>query len=279
MALLDKPNMEEVWASGGAAVKPSDEKIQTGWTAEVPPYQYENWIQGRQDQYLAHINQRGIPQWDGVTEYEGGGLSYTQGTDGVVYKSVDPSGPSGTVQDPTTDVGATYWEKAFADNGDSRIVNAVPNDRTIIAGTGLSGGGSLAANRTLSVDFATPEQAQALTADDVAITPDTLGSAMNVHVLGMGQAWQDVTSTRSFDTVYTNTSGRVIFICITSGENTAGHSNIQLLIDGLVIARPIYTAGQATTLRAIVSAVIPPGSTYQCVGASGTPLLLWSELR
>src|SRR5690554_35452 len=115
MALLDKPNMKEVWASGGAAVKPSDEKIQTGWTAEVPPYQYENWIQGRQDQYLAHVNQRGIPQWDGATEYEGGGLSYVQGSDGVVYKSVGSSGPSGVVQDPTTDVGGTYWEKAFSD--------------------------------------------------------------------------------------------------------------------------------------------------------------------
>ena len=155
MALLDKPNMGEVWASGGTAVKPSDEKIQTGWTAEVPPYQYENWIQGRQDQYLAHINQRGVPQWDGLTEYEGGGLSYTQGSDGVVYKSVAPSGPSGTVQDPVTDVGNTYWEKAFADNTDSRIVNAVPNARTIIAGTGLTGGGDLSANRTLNVSYGT----------------------------------------------------------------------------------------------------------------------------
>ncbi|QYW01055.1 minor tail protein [Gordonia phage AlumE] len=38
-----------------------------------------------------------------------------------------------------------------AAGNDSRIVNAVPNSRTVTAGTGLSGGGSLDVNRTLSV--------------------------------------------------------------------------------------------------------------------------------
>ncbi|QUE26137.1 minor tail protein [Gordonia phage Neobush] len=38
-----------------------------------------------------------------------------------------------------------------AAGNDSRIVNAVPNSRTVTAGTGLSGGGTLDVNRTLSV--------------------------------------------------------------------------------------------------------------------------------
>lgn len=114
MALLTKPDMQQVWASGGDIVEPSDLKKQQGWTVEVPPHQFENWIQNRQDEYLAHINQRGIPQWDGGTEYEAGGLSYTQGSDGVIYKSVAASGPTTTVQDPTTDVADTYWTIAFA---------------------------------------------------------------------------------------------------------------------------------------------------------------------
>jgi hypothetical protein len=114
MALITKPDMEFIWASGGAIVEPSDVKKQTGWTPEVPPHQWENWIQNRQDNYLAHINQRGIPEWDGNTEYEAGGLSYVQGTDGVVYKSVAASGPATTTQDPTTDVTDIYWTVAFA---------------------------------------------------------------------------------------------------------------------------------------------------------------------
>lgn len=117
MALITKPDMEFIWASGGAVVKPSDVKIQTGWTPEVPPHQWENWIQKRQDEYLAHINQRGIPEWDALTEYEAGGLSYVQGTDGKIYKSVAASGPSTTTQDPTLDGSDTYWTVAFADVG------------------------------------------------------------------------------------------------------------------------------------------------------------------
>ena len=53
MALITKPDMEFIWASGGAIVEPSDVKKQTGWTPEVPPHQWENWIQNRQDNYLA----------------------------------------------------------------------------------------------------------------------------------------------------------------------------------------------------------------------------------
>lgn len=117
MTLIVKPNYKYIWAVGGDIVEPTDLKKQQGWTAEVPPFQYENWIQNRQDQYLAHINQRGIPAWDGQTEYEAGGLSYVQGSDGKIYKSVAASGPTSTVKDPTTDATDTYWKVAFADLG------------------------------------------------------------------------------------------------------------------------------------------------------------------
>lgn len=114
MTLITKPDFTYVWASGGAVVAPNDSKKQLGWVAEAPPFQYDNWLQNRQDQMLAHINQRGIPAWDGLTNYEAGGLSYVQGSDGKVYKSVAASGPATTVQDPTTDVTDTYWTIAFA---------------------------------------------------------------------------------------------------------------------------------------------------------------------
>lgn len=117
MTLITKPDFTYVWASGGAVVAPNDAKKQLGWVAEAPPFQYDNWLQNRQDQMLAHINQRGIPAWDGLTNYEAGSLSYTQGSDGKIYKSVAASGPTTTVQDPTTDVMDVYWTVAFADVG------------------------------------------------------------------------------------------------------------------------------------------------------------------
>lgn len=143
MALLDKPDVSEVWASGGSFVKPSDEKIQQGWVAEVPPFQYENWVQGRQDQFIAHINQRGIPAWDGVTEYEGGGFSYVQGADGIIYRSVASSGPSLIVQNPVNDVNNDYWYRADdpATTVLSETVPQVPEANTVqeaLLGLGVS---------------------------------------------------------------------------------------------------------------------------------------------
>ena len=117
MALPTKPDMSHVWASGGAKVAPSNTKIDTGWTSEVPPFQWENWSQNRQDAFLDHINKSGFPVWDGLTNYEAAGQSLTKGSDGVIYKSVAASGPSTTVQDPVTDVSDTYWTVAFASVG------------------------------------------------------------------------------------------------------------------------------------------------------------------
>ena len=117
MTLITKPDFTYVWASGGAVVAPNDTTKQLGWVAEAPPFQWDNWLQNRQDQMLAHINQRGIPAWDGLTNYEAGGLSYVQGSDGKVYKSVAASGPASVVSNPTTDGTDTYWTIAFADVG------------------------------------------------------------------------------------------------------------------------------------------------------------------
>lgn len=105
-----------MWASGGAIVAPSNVKIQTGWTAEVPPFQWENWSQNRQDQAIAHIFQKGISVWSSTEEYyftTSGERSYTQGSDGSIYVAVSDS----VNQNPVTDVSNTYWRKAFAEAG------------------------------------------------------------------------------------------------------------------------------------------------------------------
>ncbi|QXN73257.1 minor tail protein [Gordonia phage Hans] len=60
---------------------------------------------------------------------------------------------SGTLDVARLPVGTGSTQVAAGN--DSRIVNAVPNTRTVSAGTGLSGGGDLTANRTLSVQYGT----------------------------------------------------------------------------------------------------------------------------
>ena len=108
MAVINKPNdLSTVWSSSGDLVKPTPTKIATGWEVEVPPRQWFNWLDNRQDQAIAHINQHGIPVWDPNTQYQAG-KSLVMGSDGVVYKATSTS----TGQDPVIP-SSTYWKQAF----------------------------------------------------------------------------------------------------------------------------------------------------------------------
>lgn len=107
-AEISKPDFSFQWASGGAIVAPSDVKIQTGWTAEVPPFQWENFAQNRQDNAILHLFQKGISEWDAASNYyftASGVRSYVQGSDGNIYLAQADS----VGQNPVTDVSHTYW--------------------------------------------------------------------------------------------------------------------------------------------------------------------------
>lgn len=103
----------KIWAALGDVETPTDAKMETGWVAEVPKAQVENWIQNRQDAFNAHINERGIAEWDATTDYIAS-KSYVQGSNGNIYKAVQNTGPTTVVQDPTTDTVGTYWALAFS---------------------------------------------------------------------------------------------------------------------------------------------------------------------
>jgi len=112
-AYLKPDNINNVWASGGDRIYPGDTKYATGWQVEIPPRQYFNAIDYKQDQLLAHLNQRGIPEWDAITEYQAD-KSYIQGSNGTIYRCI----LTHISEDPTLDVSNTYWEVAFANAGD-----------------------------------------------------------------------------------------------------------------------------------------------------------------
>lgn len=110
MAEISKPSdINKIWSSSGDTISPSDTKIQTGWVVEIPPRQWFNWLDNKQDQAIAHINQHGIAVWDSNTEYQAG-KSYVQGSNGVLYKAIQTN----TNQDPTTDVTNTYWANSLS---------------------------------------------------------------------------------------------------------------------------------------------------------------------
>lgn len=107
MVDIVKPDMKDIWASGGAKIKPSASKIQEGWTPEIPPHQWENWSQNRQDEAIAYLLQKGIPEWDNTTEYQGN-RSFVQ-YNGIIYKAKI------TNVNKQPDTNTTEWSNIIAD--------------------------------------------------------------------------------------------------------------------------------------------------------------------
>lgn len=147
MANITKPtDINKIWSSGGDIIAPSDTKIQGGWLTEIPPRQYFNYIDNKQDQAIAHINQHGIAVWDSVTEYQAG-ASYVQGSDGYIYKARTTN----TNIDPTTDVSFVNWTRAIIGGllnvrtfTSTSVYTPTPGTRAVLvkvqAGGGAGGG-------------------------------------------------------------------------------------------------------------------------------------------
>ena len=147
MASFIKPSgLSKLWAAAGTKVDPGAAKTGIGWVVELPPYQYQNWLDNKQDTFIAHSNQHGIPEWDTETEYQGG-LSYTKGSNGVIYKCLQTH----TNIDPVNPLNNLYWARAFEDYGSvatvqSALTSHIANYQTL---AGISN--VVAARNNLSV--------------------------------------------------------------------------------------------------------------------------------
>lgn len=69
MADLTRPEYGEAWASQGEKLAPVQDKMELGWVQEMMPFQYENFLQGRQDDALLYLLQKGIPEYSATQEY------------------------------------------------------------------------------------------------------------------------------------------------------------------------------------------------------------------
>lgn len=340
MPLFTKPQFNNVWAATGTKLTPSNAKISQGWVVEIPPYEYDNWIQGRQDQLLAHLNQVGIPMWDQTVEYQAG-KSYVQGaTSGVVYRAVttntnvnpeldiqgnwsvafeaqgtallksqnladvpDKAAARNNLGIPTTifydgrylvktenladvpnkatartnlglgnsstrDVGTGSGTVAAGD--DTRIVNAVQTSRQVNSGNGLTGGGNLTADRTISLG--TPSTVTATSTNAVAGT--THYHALDVSSF-LPTSWLNVTGSRVNGGTYTNTTGKMMFVAATSGSSDF-QTDIVFTVNGVEIYRTgADMAGGGG--RSGGQVMVPNGASYSVWSNLG--IYSWMETR
>jgi hypothetical protein len=107
----------------------------------------------------------------------------TLGTGALQAAAGDDARFTGAVAYSRLPVGTGASTVAAGD--DSRITGAVPSTRSITAGTGLTGGGTLATDRTLAVSYGSGA-GTAVQGNDARVTADQAAGTASIRTLGTG---------------------------------------------------------------------------------------------
>lgn len=110
-----------------------------------------------------------------------------------------------------------------------------------------------------------------------AVNDDTWGPWRELTPIGVGQTWQTVTGSRAANTIYTNTTGRPIFVAVTA-VTYGPERSVSLEVDDTYMNQFTFSS-DGSAHRITVSGLVPPGSTYRVVASSGESLGWWRELR
>ncbi|MCW8046192.1 hypothetical protein OHU20_00380 [Escherichia coli] len=92
-------------------------------------------------------------------------------------------------------------------------------------------------------------------------------------MIGVGQSWVNVTSSRAAKTTYTNDTGKPIMVSVSA--YATGDNGANFIVDGVRVS---LIGSSSTTIVRPLSAIVPAGSTYGIDNAIGN-IYMWSELR
>lgn len=116
VGIVNKPDINYgIWASNGDVAVPSSEKVEIGHIVEKPKKEIVNWIENRQDQFMAYLNQVGIAEWDSKTTYKAN-VSFVNRS-GTVYKAKSQN----IDKDPTLNL--DIWEISWATYSDFYLLS------------------------------------------------------------------------------------------------------------------------------------------------------------
>lgn len=94
----------------------------------------------------------------------------------------------------------------------------------------------------------------------------------------IGQNWVDVTATRGFNTVYTNTTTKAIGVHVSMSDLNNVTHRVIVRVNGVPVIDSIYDSGSFYgTFRGFF--IVPTGSNYVVESNVGGVAYLWSELR
>ena len=234
--------------------------IKRGWGVTenlgfIPPMEYFNAAFNRVDKSLAYQLQRGVGEWDKDMEYPIGAVVSLSG---IIYIAKSQN----TNKNPANE--AEVWDavvtKKWSDNK-----FALKDDLPELA-------------TEEKVGIAKLKNAITAKQEDAAVTEKAVAEAIEANKgLGIGQAWQNMTTQRKKDIVYTNTTNRAIMINV-AGVINNGSEDIQLLI-GNVLMQKINIGNRS----GYVCAIVPAGATYKVTTSLNSQInpssFVWMELR
>ena len=101
--------------------------------------------------------------------------------------------------------------------------------------------------------------------------------------IGFAQNWSDVTTSRSFNTTYTNNLSVPITVnfTATTSINSVSRSYVYGVVNGLTVVGTQCSESDGITLGAILESmtfIVPAGQTYQIQSTNVAQKYIWSEL-
>jgi hypothetical protein len=151
-------------------------------------------------------------------------------------------------------------------NGGTNVSTAPTNGQLLIGnGTGYTLG-TISAGTNITVTN---------TAGGISIAATSVADG-----LGYGQTWQNLSSSRTSGTTYTNTTGKPIMVSVYSSGLDNGISLVAV-VGGVTISNSGYGAGGDARYTCNASFIVPPSATYSVTYGSGFAgsVLIWTELR
>lgn len=289
VAPLNQPKMYVIYnnTTGGYAItigasSGSVITIPNGVTAQV--YTDGTNFYSAQTGSAGNFTVNGTLTASGVTDT--GSLSAASlSVSGASTFSTSPTAPTPTTGDNTTKIATTaFVTAAIPTTGTMATQNA--SAVAITGGTinGTTVGATTASNVTGTTITATTQfsgPGTGLTGTAASLTAGNATLSVNsTNALGYSQTWQDVTSSRSFGTTYTNSTGKPIQVYFyANGAAVAGPGvGFTLLLNGTLSFNDGFGPGSDSCA---IQIVIPAGNTYSIsqtsgAGYSGTS---WYELR
>jgi len=96
--------------------------------------------------------------------------------------------------------------------------------------------------------------------------------------IGVGQSWSNLTSSRAFNTTYTNSTGKPIMVMVSPIQTQNVVCQGTVIVNGATIGGWYFYDNASGPARFPTSFIVPNGHTYRLT-VTGSTLWYWGELR